>query len=124
MPYPTEGEACATEHVQRTAIAAARRIQRIVARYACRFRAMLGAFTHLWGLELEPLEPRPERRGTTPHASHRVADGIDPRPHRLHREGLGLHRRDLVPPKRCRDARVRRRPHRVSGGDRPVTSVL
>ena len=48
----------------------------------------------------------------------------EPRRHRGEREVARLARVDLVPRERRRDARVRRRPHRVRAGDRAVLRVL
>ena len=63
--------------------------------------------------EPELLEPRAQRGRAAPHALHRVARLGDPRRHRANGERGGIDRGDLVPAQRCRDARVRRRPHRV-----------
>ncbi len=53
-----------------------------------------------------------------------IPDDADPLGHRLDREPLGLDVGDFRPRERRRDARVRRRPHRVGACDRPVARVL
>src|SRR5688572_24008590 len=53
-----------------------------------------------------------------------VAELLEPRRHRDEREVAGLAGLDLLPQERRRNARVRRRAHRVRGGDRAVLGVL
>src|SRR5262245_26832841 len=69
-------------------------------------------------------EERNERSRMRVHAGVAIAHAREARRHRLHREVARLARLDLVPGERRRDARVRRRPHRVRAGDGAVLGVL
>ena len=67
---------------------------------------------------------RSSEHGCSSMPAWRSPTSREPRRHRRQREVGGVAVVDLVPGQRRRDARVRRRPHRVGAGDRAVLRVL